>query len=136
MKKTITIIGAGMMGSALAFPAAENGHDVRIVGTCLDDEIIDGYIKNRKHEFLNRISMGVLTVEDGSVDLDNLSEAGLEKLKALAAQVDSALSIKNQNEEEGAPGVIKIWTGSKEQYDALEYRYEDTLYYRPFTVWK
>ena len=33
MKKTITIIGAGMMGSALAFPAAENGHDVRIVGT-------------------------------------------------------------------------------------------------------
>ena len=41
MKKTITIIGAGMMGSALAFPAAENGHTVRIVGTCLDDEIID-----------------------------------------------------------------------------------------------
>ena len=50
MKKTITIIGAGMMGSALAFPAAENGNDVRIVGTCLDDEIIDGYIKTHKHE--------------------------------------------------------------------------------------
>ena len=39
-----------MMGSALAFPAAENGNDVAIVGTCLDDEIIDGYIKTRKHE--------------------------------------------------------------------------------------
>ena len=38
------------MGSALAFPAAENGHEVRIVGTCLDDEIIDGYIKTGKHE--------------------------------------------------------------------------------------
>ena len=80
-----------------------------------------------------RISYGEkfveLFAEKASVDLDNLSEAGLEKLKALAAQVDSALSIKNQNEEEGAPGVIKIWTGSKEQYDALEYRYEDTLYY-------
>lgn len=50
MSKTITIIGAGMMGSALAFPAAENGHKVRIVGTCLDDEIIDGYIKTGKHE--------------------------------------------------------------------------------------
>lgn len=46
----ITIIGAGMMGSALAFPAAENGNEVHIVGTCLDDEIIDGYIKNGKHE--------------------------------------------------------------------------------------
>ena len=54
MKKTITIIGAGMMGSALAFPAAENGHDVRIVGTCLDDEIIDGYIRTGKHEKFSR----------------------------------------------------------------------------------
>ena len=47
--KKITILGAGMMGSALAFPAAENGNEVHIVGTCLDDEIIDGYIKTRKH---------------------------------------------------------------------------------------
>lgn len=39
--KTITIIGAGMMGSALAFPARENGNDVRLVGTPLDREIID-----------------------------------------------------------------------------------------------
>ena len=54
MKKTITIIGAGMMGSALAFQAAEYGHKVRIVGTCLDDEIIDGYKKNRKHEKFSR----------------------------------------------------------------------------------
>ena len=48
--RKITIIGAGMMGSALAFPAAENGNEVHIVGTCLDDEIIDGYIKTGKHE--------------------------------------------------------------------------------------
>ena len=34
-------------------------------------------IKNRKHEFLNRLSMGILTVEDGSVDTDNLEEEGL-----------------------------------------------------------
>ena len=50
MKRKITILGAGMMGSALAFPAAENGNEVHIVGTCLDDGIIDGYIKTRKHE--------------------------------------------------------------------------------------
>ena len=37
----ITIIGAGMMGSALAFPARENGNTVRLVGTPLDREIID-----------------------------------------------------------------------------------------------
>ncbi|MDR2201275.1 MAG: hypothetical protein LBP26_00695 [Clostridiales bacterium] len=34
-------------------------------------------VKNRKHEFLNRIAMGVLAVEDGSVDADNLAEEGL-----------------------------------------------------------
>lgn len=37
----VTIIGAGMMGSALAFPARENGHEVRLVGTHLDRQIID-----------------------------------------------------------------------------------------------
>ncbi len=37
----ITIIGSGMMGSALAFPARENGHEVRLVGTHLDRDIID-----------------------------------------------------------------------------------------------
>ena len=34
-------------------------------------------VKNRKHEFMNRLSMGVLNVEDGSVDLDNLEDEGL-----------------------------------------------------------
>jgi len=34
-------------------------------------------VKNRKHEFMIRLSMGVLNVEDGSVDLDNLEDEGL-----------------------------------------------------------
>ena len=37
----VTIIGAGMMGSALAYPTRENGNEVRLVGTPLDREIID-----------------------------------------------------------------------------------------------
>ena len=36
MSKKIAIIGAGMMGSALAYPAFENGNEVRLVGTPLD----------------------------------------------------------------------------------------------------
>lgn len=46
---TITIVGAGMMGSALAFPARENGCEVRIVGTHLDRDIIDACIRCGKH---------------------------------------------------------------------------------------
>ncbi|MBQ3492605.1 MAG: hypothetical protein IJA88_00690 [Clostridia bacterium] len=34
-------------------------------------------VKNRKHEFMNRLTMGVMTVEDGSVDVDDLAEDGL-----------------------------------------------------------
>ena len=47
--KTITIIGAGMMGSALAFPTRENGNEVRLVGTHLDREIIDHCRKTNRH---------------------------------------------------------------------------------------
>lgn len=45
----VTIIGAGMMGSALAFPAKENGNTVRLVGTPLDRGIIDTCISSNKH---------------------------------------------------------------------------------------
>ena len=40
-------------------------------------------VKNRKHEFLNRLTMGVLAVEDGSVDTDELLEEGLAPGKVL-----------------------------------------------------
>ena len=46
---TVTIIGSGMMGSALAFPARENGHEVRLVGTHLDREIIDACRQTNRH---------------------------------------------------------------------------------------
>ncbi len=52
--KKITIIGAGMMGSALAFPAAENGHEVRLVGTHLDSDIIDGCKTKNQHPKFDR----------------------------------------------------------------------------------
>lgn len=50
----VTIIGSGMMGSALAFPARENGHTVRLVGTHLDRDIIDASIKTNRHPKFNR----------------------------------------------------------------------------------
>ncbi|MBP3705655.1 MAG: NAD(P)-binding domain-containing protein, partial [Clostridia bacterium] len=52
--KTITIIGAGMMGSALAFPAKENGNEVRLVGTPLDSNIIKACRKTGRHPKFNK----------------------------------------------------------------------------------
>ena len=34
-------------------------------------------VRNRKHEFLNRLSTGVLAVEDGSLDAEELAEEGI-----------------------------------------------------------
>ena len=50
----ITIIGAGMMGSALAFPARENGNEVRLVGTHLDREIIEACKSTGRHPKFDR----------------------------------------------------------------------------------
>lgn len=49
----VTIVGAGMMGTAMAVPALDNGNEVRVVGTHLDREIVerlgmDGYHLNMK----------------------------------------------------------------------------------------
>ena len=51
---TITFIGAGQMASALTFPAFENGHEVRLVGTPLDRDIIDGLRRDNFHITLKR----------------------------------------------------------------------------------
>ena len=40
-------------------------------------------VKNRKYEFMNRVSMGVINVEDGSVDTDDLIDEGLSPGKVI-----------------------------------------------------
>ena len=49
----VTVLGAGVMGTALTFPLADNGHDVRLVGTHLDREIIDRIRATGLHPNLN-----------------------------------------------------------------------------------
>jgi glycerol-3-phosphate dehydrogenase (NAD(P)+) len=44
----IVIIGAGAMGTAFAVPCADNNHDTNIVGTHLENDFIDGVIKNKR----------------------------------------------------------------------------------------
>ncbi|MGL4282800.1 glycerol-3-phosphate dehydrogenase [Eubacterium aggregans] len=50
----ITFIGAGQMASALTFPTFENGHEVRLVGTPLDVQIIDRLREDDFHLNLKR----------------------------------------------------------------------------------
>ena len=49
---TVSVLGSGIMASALAFPLADNGHEVRLVGTHLDRDIIDSIQETRVHPSL------------------------------------------------------------------------------------
>ncbi|MCQ4823063.1 glycerol-3-phosphate dehydrogenase, partial [Eubacterium callanderi] len=56
---TVTLIGSGQMASALTFPLYENDHEVRLVGSPLDNEIIDRLREDNYHFNLLR------TLHDG-----------------------------------------------------------------------
>lgn len=48
-RTVVTVLGAGAMGAALTRPLAENGHDVRLWGTWLDDDIVEDLRAGRPH---------------------------------------------------------------------------------------
>lgn len=50
----IAIVGAGLMGTAVAYPLVDNGHMVRLVGTHLDGEIIKSCKDKKFHPRLKR----------------------------------------------------------------------------------
>lgn len=45
----ITSLGAGFMGSALTLPASDNGHQVRLWGTWLDDHLVEAVRQGEPH---------------------------------------------------------------------------------------
>lgn len=49
MSRTVTILGAGAMGSALATPLRAAGHEVRLWGTWLDAELLDRVRQGEPH---------------------------------------------------------------------------------------
>ena len=50
---TVSVLGSGIMATALAFPLSENGHEVRLIGTHLDREIIESINETGVHPGLD-----------------------------------------------------------------------------------
>ena len=73
---TFTILGAGMMGTAFAWPLRDRGHTVRLVGTHLDREIVSSIRESGRHPKLG------LTVPDG------VTAHQLEELEAMLRDSD------------------------------------------------
>ncbi len=56
----IVVLGAGLMGSAFTTPLADNGHEIRLVGTHLDGDIIEELHESHVHPRLRvRLADGV-----------------------------------------------------------------------------
>lgn len=98
---TVVAGGALLYDGALPYVNGENGTRgypfakqvcMPLAGSFFGASVVDRMIplqraynavRNRKHEFLNRISMGTVAVEEGSVDTDDLSEDGLRPGKVI-----------------------------------------------------
>ncbi|NLJ41989.1 MAG: glycerol-3-phosphate dehydrogenase [Clostridiales bacterium] len=116
----ITIVGAGMMGSAMSFPARDNGHEVRLVGTHLDREIINRVRKDGFHPKLQRSLPGgikAFQIEEleGAIDGADLLIGGvssfgvdwfIEKVLPLAHDRIPVLSVTKGLKDEPEGGLL------------------------------
>ncbi|MEQ9325096.1 MAG: hypothetical protein RIF41_38370, partial [Polyangiaceae bacterium] len=80
-----TVLGAGMMGSALCVPLVDRGHEVRLVGTPLDGAIVEGLERDHVHPTLKL----PLSEAIRPYPSEQLSEA-MDGADALALGVSSA----------------------------------------------
>ncbi len=87
-----------------------------IIERCIPIQRSYNAIKNRKHEFLNRLTMGILSVEDGSLDIENLEEEGLSPGKVLIYR-------------QGASSPKLLSTGSV----PIDFQYEESSLLNEFT---
>jgi glycerol-3-phosphate dehydrogenase (NAD(P)+) len=112
----VVILGSGVMGSALAVPLADNGHDVRLVGTHLDREIVDAIRATGVHPGLER----ELPASVSAHQLEEL-EAAFEDAEIVVSGVNS-VGVEWAAERLAAllrPGqlVIAIAKGVRAQHD-------------------
>ena len=93
---TITILGAGAMGSALATPLRARGHEVHLWGTWLDDHLLDAVESGRPHPRTNvPVPAGTrlfrsheleAALEGSDSVILSVASVGVEKVTELAAR--------------------------------------------------
>lgn len=127
----IAVLGAGVMATALTFPATENGNEVRLIGTHLDEEIIDSIKSTGVHPVLDLKVNGAVkayhfieaaeAVEGADVIMSGVNSFGVdwagEQLARLARPGQTILCVTKgmQADEDGTlhilPDVLKKHMG-------------------------
>jgi glycerol-3-phosphate dehydrogenase (NAD(P)+) len=117
----VTILGAGLMGSAVAWPLADNGHDVRLVGTHLDDAIIRSCLDRGYHPRLKRqLPDGIMpyyvrdlprALEGADLIVSGVNSLGVRWLANTLGPLlwpDARLIAVTKGLEAGAGGAVRI----------------------------
>lgn len=104
----------------VSIPTPNSFWGMSVIERCIPIQRAFNAVKNRKHEFMNRLTMGILSVEDGSVDIENLEEEGLSPGKVLIYRQGASspkmlssdsLPIDFKNEEESLLSEFKTVSG-------------------------
>lgn len=103
----IIILGAGVMGSALATVAAANNH-VTLVGSPLDDNIIDELKRSKQHPTLQVELPGVVAATSNEIDEATLANADVIVIGVSSPGVEWALSAIQHYK--ARPGIIALVT--------------------------
>jgi glycerol-3-phosphate dehydrogenase (NAD(P)+) len=123
----ILILGAGVMGSALALPAFDNGHDVTLVGTPLDEQIVSRMkMAGGIHPKLDHpLPDGVRVLADEELTPDHMSVADLIIVGVSSPGV--AWAIKRLNETLARPKPIAFVTKGLDCRDGRIVTYAESL---------
>lgn len=124
----IASLGAGIMGSALTVPLAENGHEIRLVGTHLDREIVAAVQAGEPHPGLELVLPDAVTAhqledaaaafEGAEVVLSAVNSFGVgwagEQLRGLLAPGTHVIAIA-KGMEASESGDLRILTDVLEE---------------------
>ncbi len=121
----ILIIGAGAMGSAFSLPCLDNNHDTTIVGTHLENDFIDNFLKNKKfHPGLNtQIPEGIKFLKITKLNEQLISNIDLIVLGISSKGIDWVSDQLGENyKNKNIPNILMLTKGlsiHKNNYELL-----------------
>ena len=114
---TITVLGAGAMGSAICTPLADAGWDVRLWGTWLDDHLLDAIERGENHPRTNQpFAQGVTLYRSSELNealagadtvIVSVASVGVEQVVKMALP-DSIRRIAADEGYDNLPPIIAV----------------------------
>ena len=120
----IVILGAGVMGSALAVPATEAGNEVTLVGSPLDDDIVDALARRDAHPTLEAtLPDAIAPVREAELDAAILAAADVVVLGVSSPGIPWA--VERLQRADARPAILTLVTKGLVARDGDEARADE-----------